>query len=137
MFIVVSYHINIESFSFITCPISKLCALICPISLSVWYKLIITGASQKEWRAWCKTRMHRTKCTRGVRFSSACAHRQLNAKTDKTARGIDSYLPSLGPKRSIWMNQRRNASIHSTMCARTSEQNPSSAHYSAHAVAHC
>ena len=35
VFIVVSYHTHIQSFSFITCPISQLCAQICPY-YNVW-----------------------------------------------------------------------------------------------------
>ena len=35
MFIVVSFHTNIQSFSFITCPINQLCAQICPY-YNVW-----------------------------------------------------------------------------------------------------
>ena len=35
VFIVVSFHTHIQSFSFITCPISQLCAQICPY-YNVW-----------------------------------------------------------------------------------------------------
>ena len=39
VFIVVSYHTHIQSFSFITCPISQLCAQICPYS-NVWPRAV-------------------------------------------------------------------------------------------------